>query len=181
MVWLRGLLDRALLVAGVVAGGMVPSFLAQYRQRVGGALGQALKDLAPFQEIADRFHGGSLDRLIAHHLASPDATFHAEGAAIRAIVDSVASLQATLAALDTDVFRQLLHLLRAPDAPMLQATWEAFRPAFGLNADSLFMAAAFGLSLWLVFLALWWCVAALVSRLRRGNAVPKGRPRAGLR
>lgn len=181
MPWLRGLLDRALLVIGVVAGGMVPSFLAQYRQRVGGALGQALKDLAPFQQIADRFHGGSLERLIAHHHASTDATFHAEGAAIRAIADSVSSLQATLTALDTHVFAQLLHVLRAPDVPMLQATWAAFRPAFSFDVDSLAMAAAFGVSLWLTFLAAWWLLAALAARLRGGGMAPRSRPRAGLR
>lgn len=166
MTLLRGLLDRVVLVTGVVAGGMVPSFLAQYRQRVGGALGQALKDLAPFQQIADQFHGGSLDKLIAHHLASPDASFHAEGAAIRAMVDSVASLRAALAALDTDVFHQLFYLLSTPDAPLLHATWAAFRPAFGLGADSLAMAVAFGLSVWLVFLGAWWAVATAWRRLR---------------
>jgi hypothetical protein len=163
---LRGLLDRAVLVAGVVAGGVVPSYLAQYRQRVGGALGQAVQDLAPFQQIAERFHGGSLERLIVHHAASTDPTFRAEGAAIQAMVDSVASLQAALAALDTDVFRQLLHLLNAPDTAMLQATWSSFRPAFGLSADSLAMAAAFGVTVWLLFLAVWWVMASALVRTR---------------
>jgi hypothetical protein len=157
---LRGLLDRVVLIVGVFAGGMVPSYLAQYRQRVGGALGQALKDLAPFQQIADRFHGGSLARLIEHHHASTDPTFRAEGAAIQAIADSVASLQATLAALDTHVFQQAAYLLRHADVEMARSTWAAFKPSFGLNADSLLMAGAFGLSVWLAFLALWWLATA---------------------
>ena len=167
MALLRGLLDRVVLIVGVVAGGMVPSYLAQYRQRVGGALGQALQDLAPFQQIADRFHDGSLAKLIQHHLASTDPTFHAEGAAIQAIADSVASLRSALAALDTDVFHQLLYLLRQADPAMAQATWDAFRPSFGITADSLLMAGAFGLSIWLVFLCMWWMVAALWGRRTR--------------
>lgn len=167
MAWLRGLIDRALLVGGVVAGGMVPSFLAQYRQRVGGALGQVLKDLAPFQQIADQFHGGSLARLIQHHLDSTDATFHAEGAAIQAMVDSAASLRVTLAALDTDVFHQAWYLLRHADAPLLAATWEAFRPGFGLNADSVAMALVLGLSVWALFMLLWSGLAWLLARRRR--------------
>jgi len=167
MALLRGLLDRVVLIVGVVAGGMVPSYLAQYRQRVGGALGQALQDLAPFQQIADRFHEGSLAKLIQHHLASTDPTFHAEGAAIQAIADSVASLRSALTALDTDVFHQLAYLLRQPDPAMAQATWDAFRPSFGITADSLLMAGAFGLSIWLVFLCVWWMVAALWGRRAR--------------
>jgi hypothetical protein len=174
MALLRGLLDRAVLIAGVLAGGMVPGFLAQYRQRVGGALGQALKDLAPFQAIADRFHGGSLDKLIAHHLASTDPTFHAEGAAIRAIVDSAASLKASYAALDTDVFHQLAYVLRAGDPAMLQATWTAHRPTMGLDLDSLVMAGVVGLSCWLAFLAVWWAVAALAARARGTPVPPRG-------
>jgi hypothetical protein len=167
MAWLRGLLDRAVLLAGCLAGGLVPGYLAQYRQRVGGALGQALKDLAPFQAIADRFHGGSLDKLIAHHLASTDPSFHAEGAAIRAIADAVASLKATLAALDTDVFHQAAYLLTHTDAEMAKATWLAYRPSVGVDVDSLLMAGLFGLVLWLLFQAVWWTGAALLLRLRR--------------
>jgi hypothetical protein len=167
MAWLRGLLDRAVLLAGFFAGGLVPGYLAQYRQRVGGALGQALKDLAPFQAIADRLHGGSLDKLIAHHLASADPTFHAEGAAIRAMADSVAALKTTLAALDTDVFHQAAYLLTHADAEMAKATWLAYRPSVGVDLDSLLMAALFGLGVWLAFLAVWWTAAALMLRLRR--------------
>jgi hypothetical protein len=169
MLLLRGLLDRAVLIVGVFAGGMVPSYLAQYRQRVGGALGQALKDLAPFQQIADRFHDGSLPKLIQHHLASTDATFRAEGAAIQAIADSVAALRHALAALDTDVFHQLFYLLTHGDASMAQAAWGAFRPSFGLTADSLLMAGAFGLSVWLAFLGAWWLASALWARPSRSR------------
>ncbi|MEO8154783.1 MAG: DUF2937 family protein [Rhizobacter sp.] len=175
MALLRGLLDRTLLIVGVIAGGMVPSYLAQYRQHVGGALGQALKDLAPFQDIADRFHDGSLAKLIQHHLASTDASFHAEGAAIQAIANSVASLRTAMAALDTNVFNQLVYLLTQADSSMAQATWAAFRPSFGLTADSVLMAAGFGLSLWLVFLSLWWVVAWLWSRRAGQRHVPPRR------
>ena len=161
---LRGLLDRAVLIVGVFAGGMVPSYLAQYRQRVGGALGQALKDLAPFQEIANRFHDGSLAKLVQHHLASTDPTVRAEGAAIQAMADSVASLRNAVNALDANVFQQLIYLVTRGDPALLDATWAAFRPAFALSADSLVMALAFGLSVWLFFIALWWLVATLWAR-----------------
>ncbi|MBC7994040.1 MAG: DUF2937 family protein [Rhizobacter sp.] len=177
MLLLRGLLDRAVLIIGVFAGGMVPSYLAQYRQRVGGALGQALKDLAPFQEIANRFHDGSLAKLVQHHLASTDPTFQAEGAAIQAMADSVAYLQRTLSALDADVFRQAGYLLSHADAEMAQATWAAFRPSFGLTTDSLLMAGAFGLGVWVLFLAVWWSGAALVTRRGGGKLLPRRHPR----
>ena len=108
----RGLIDRAVLVAGTVAGGCVPGFIVQYRQRVGGRLDQVVMDLAPFRAIAERFHGGSLDALIQHHLVSPDATFRAEGAAIQAMVDSELRLRGMMEALQGDVWHQLHTSLR---------------------------------------------------------------------
>src|SRR5262245_10317773 len=107
---LGGLLDRVVLVAGTVAGGCLPGFVAQYRQRVGGRLDQVEIDLAPFREIAAKLHGGSLDELIRHHLQSTDATFYAEGRAIQAMVDSEARLRAMFEALQGSVFAQLKYL-----------------------------------------------------------------------
>ena len=79
---IRGLLDRVVLVGGVLSGGTTSSFIAQYRQCIGGHLDQVLQDIAPFQQIANLRHGGSLDALIQHHLKSTDPTFYDEGAAI---------------------------------------------------------------------------------------------------
>ena len=64
MFLLRGLLDRILLIGAIFAAACVPSFIAQYRQRLGGRLDQVLHDLAPFQEIANRNHGGDLRKLV---------------------------------------------------------------------------------------------------------------------
>ncbi|TLZ48303.1 MAG: DUF2937 family protein [Gammaproteobacteria bacterium] len=93
MVFLHGLLDRLLVVCAVVAGGLVPGFIAQYRQRLGGRLDQARLDLEPWQRLADQFHHGDIRTLIQYHLDSGDAKFHAEGAVIRSLVDTVHQLQ----------------------------------------------------------------------------------------
>lgn len=100
---IRGLLDRIILVASIIAAGCLPSFIAQYRQRLGGRLNQVRADLSLFQEIANRHHGGSLDKLIEIHLASPDKTFHDEGIAIQSMVDTAQRLQQAMNALNTDL------------------------------------------------------------------------------
>jgi hypothetical protein len=40
MSMIRGLLDRLVLIGGVLVGGCVPGFITQYHQRVGGRLDQ---------------------------------------------------------------------------------------------------------------------------------------------
>ena len=163
MAFIRGILDRIILVIGVVAAGCIPSFIAQYRQRVGGRLDQVLQDIAPFQAIANQFHHGSLQELIQYHLASADATFHDEGTAIRAMVDSAEQLRQALEALNTDLFHQLVYLLTKTDPLIARATWEIFSPSFTLTSESVVFALIAGFAIWLAFLAVW----MLIDRLTR--------------
>lgn len=162
-----------MLLAGTVAGGCVPGFIVQYRQRVGGRLDQVIQDLAPFREIAARFHGGSLEALIRHHLISPDATFRAEGAAVQGMLDSELRLRGIMDALQGGVWQQLQYLAMHPDRDLLQATWSSYVPAFTLDMQGILMAIIIGVGLWLVFLLVWKALGALFSSL--GNA---GGPRA---
>ena len=163
MAWLRGVVDRIVLVAAILAAGCLPSFIAQYRQRLGGRLDQVLRDLAPFQEIANRNHGGDLRKLIDYHLKSTDATFHDEGNAIQAMVDAMERLRAAAEALNTDIWHQVGYLAGHGEADVARATWDAFVPAFSLTADYAIFALAVGVAIWLAFLGTWLGLARLLS------------------
>jgi hypothetical protein len=165
MAFIRGILDRIILVTGVVAAGCIPSFIAQYRQRVGGRLDQVLQDMAPFQAIADQFHHGSLQELIKYHLLSTDQTFHDEGAALQGMVDSAEQLRQALLALNTDLFHQLLYMLTRADPLIARATWEVFSPAFNLTPQSVVFAIVVGIAVWLLFLAVWMLIERLAAIL----------------
>ena len=165
MALIRGILDRIILVIGVVAAGCIPSFIAQYRQRVGGRLDQVLQDIAPFQAIANQFHHGSLQELIKYHLASADQTFHDEGAALQGMVDSAEQLRRALVALNTDLFHQLVYMLTKADPLIARATWEIFSPAFNLTPQSIVFALVIGVAFWLLFLAVWILIERLVRIL----------------
>lgn len=172
---LRGIFDRLVLVGAVLAAACVPSFIAQYRQRLGGRLDQALQDLALFQEIANRKHGGDLQKLIKHHLASTDGTFRDEGVVIQTMVDTVARLRESVAALNADLWSQLSHLVTRGDPDIARATWDAFVPAMNLGAESLLFAFGVGVAIWLAFLATWMAAAGLISLGRPGfSRAPKG-------
>ena len=165
MAFIRGILDRIVLVAGVIAAGCIPSFIAQYRQRVGGMLEQVIKDLAPFQAIADKLHHGSLQDLIKHHLDSSDPTFYKEGAAVRAMVESAEQLRNTFQALNTDLFHQLNYLATRMDPLIARATWDVFSPSFGLTVESVVFGSVVGVLIWLVFLSVWYVIDRLVAIL----------------
>lgn len=167
---LRGILDRIVLVVAILAAACVPSFIAQYRQQLDGRLHQVLQDLTLFQQIADRFHHGSLQALIEHHLASPDPSFHDEGIAIQTMLQTATQLQASLQALNADLLHQLQYLAQRADPQIVHATWAIYVPSFTLNAESMLFAIAVGLGVWLVFLAIWQLFALLLPRRKLGNS-----------
>jgi len=168
MAVIRGLVDRAVLLCAVIIAGCVPSFIAQYRQRAAGRLDQVLADLAPFQQIAEREHGGSLPALVQYHLQSSDPTFHAEGTALQAMLDAAARLRALLQGLDTDLYHQCLYLLLHHDLDLVRSTWSLYQPGFALTTQGALFALVAGVLLWLLFLALWCGIAWLWERARGG-------------
>ena len=175
----RGLFDRLLLICAVVAGGLVPGFISQYRQRLGGRLDQARLDLALWQKIADQYFHGDLAKLIQYHLASKDPTFHSEGAAVSSLVSTVQHLQDEVAALHGNLFQQIAYLAFHADSGIARATLSDWVPTFGLSTDGIAFALLFAVALWLVFQAGWSVTAAggrhLSSRLRRPQPVRSGK------
>lgn len=174
---IRGFIDRLLLVCTIVAGGLVPGFIAQYRQRLGGRLEQARLDLAPWRKIADQYFRGDLSQLIQYHLASRDPTFHAEGGAIQALLASVQRLQAEAAALHGSLFQQTAYLSLHADPDLARATLRDWVPTFGLSGEALVFALVFAVCVWLIFQTSWSLTAAgsrhIAGRLRGSRPATK--------
>jgi hypothetical protein len=162
MVFVRGLLDRLLLVCAVVAGGLVPGFIVQYRQRLGGRLDQARLDLAPWQRLADQYYQGDIERLIRYHLESSDPKFHDEGAIIRALATTVQQLQSAVDALHGSLFHQAAYLTVHADPGLEAATLHDWVPTFALSGEAIVFALTLALIVWLLFHALWRLIALLL-------------------
>jgi hypothetical protein len=163
MLILRGLLDRLLLVCAVVVGGLVPGFIAQYRQRLGGRLDQARLDLAPWQRLAEQFHQGDIGRLIQYHLDSNDPKFHAEGAVIRSLVATVQQLQSAVDALHGNLFQQAAYLALHADAGLARATLADWVPTFAFSGEGMLFALLIALGVWLLFQGVWRLIALAVA------------------
>lgn len=164
MSFIGGLLDRIVLVVGIVSAGCIPSFISQYQQRLGGRLDQVLKDLEPFQRVADKYHNGSLKELVEHHLKSSDATFREEGAAVQVMSNSAELLRRALQALETDLFHQMTYLLTGGiDMEIARSTWRIYSPSFNLTIESVVLASIVGVVIWLAFLIIWNALARVLN------------------
>ena len=181
MLFVRGLFDRLFLVTAVVAGGLVPGFIAQYRQRLGGRLDQARLDLEPWQRIADQFYQGDIEKLIQYHLSSKDATFHLEGSVIQSLIGTVQRLQSAVDALHSNLIHQVAYLALHADTGLMRATVTDWVPTFALSIEGVLFALLFAVAVWLLFHALWRLLGlgsrgllAAIHALRSGRGSAEG-------
>jgi hypothetical protein len=164
---MRSLIFVLVFGAGFVGGTQFPSYSLQYQQRVTARFDQAATDLTPFQAIADRHHGGSMARLIQHHLRSSDPTFYEEGMAIQAMVDNYDRLQESVAGLDGSLLGQLGYLITDADRELAAQTWAGYRPTLVTETNTFVFAAIVGAGL-CVFA---WLISLFAATLLR-RAIP---------
>lgn len=140
-----GLLSRffLLLIASgaLLLGIQVPGFVDQYQKRVDAHFQEVSTNLKPFQEIADRLHGGSIVALIEKHEQSSDATFHAEGDAIRKMHDRFLRFQNEKIQLQAALPQQLVWMATGADRELLLETRRNY--SFGILLDRTALIAGF--------------------------------------
>jgi hypothetical protein len=152
-----------IFLLGAFAGGTFPSYGVQYQHRLSGQLEQVVADLGPFQYIADLYHDGNLDALVAHHLESRDPTFYGEGEAIQAMIDSRNRLTEANLALQVTPARQAVYLFRNLDVELATKTWETYTPGFVTTPAALKFAAYTGI----FFLLVWSLLFGVLRVVRR--------------
>jgi len=140
---------------GVVIGAGFPSYSVQYQQRLHAQFDQVTLDLKPFQEIADRYHGGSLKALIQHHLNSEDPTFHDEGLAIQLMFQNQERLAEASTSLGAPLLNQAVYLYSNIDYGLAKTTWDAYTPTVVTTAEALTFAVSTGLVMVIVCYLLW--------------------------
>jgi hypothetical protein len=145
----------ALFGAALLAGIQGPSFAHQYATRIDAHWREVSENLKAFQDIADRFHGGSLAALVSHHRASGDSTFKAEAGAIQAMMDRRARFADEREALrETDFAKRAAHILLSGDREILKETRAGYTPEIRLNTEAVFSGMALGMAACLILEAL---------------------------
>lgn len=161
------LLFLAVAAAALLIGVQLPNFVDQYQKRLDAHLIEVTTNLKPFQDIADRFHGGSLEALIAKHEQSPDPTFHAEGDAIRSMYRRFQRFTNERDQLEVELPWQLAFIATRADHALVEETRRNY--SFALLLDR--KAVISGVVAMMVVVVLLELVAALLGLLRpRGRA-----------
>lgn len=166
---MRGLIYGCVFLGGALLGNLVPGYINLHEQRVQARLQQVSIDIAPFQEIADRYHDGSMATLVQYHLASTDPTFHDEGVAIGSMLENRMELRDALEALDGSLLDSTIYLVRTADTDLARQTRSAYRPSLLLTRDSALISIVSGAALAAAIWAIWQILRVGFHRADRGT------------
>ncbi len=128
--------------AAMLAGIQLPNLVDQYEKRIDAHLREVAINLKPYQDIADKYFGGSLEKLIELHRKSEVKAFQEEGLAIADMVKRKARFQADLAALQVSLPMKIMNILLDGDREMIDETLQQYTYAVPLNQDALLTGAA---------------------------------------
>jgi hypothetical protein len=161
------ILHRYLMIVvaciALLLGLQIPNFVDQYQKRVDAHLREVTINLQPFQDIANKYFGGDLNKLIALHRNSGEKPFQEEGAAIEKMVQRKLRFEADLAALQTSLPLKAWHVIVHGDREMLDEALGQYSYNVPLNQDALI----FGAGAALVILLL---VESLLALARLASA-----------
>jgi hypothetical protein len=164
---MTNILYRYLIVVlaciALLAGLQVPNFVDQYQKRLDAHLREVIVNLQPFQEIANKYFGGDMNKLIELHRASAENPFQEEGAAIEKMVARKLRFETEMAALNVSLPLKALHVLLHGDSEMLGETKTQYSYAVPMSEEAL----VFGISLTVAFLLLAELLFALLRLLAR--------------
>lgn len=134
----------------LLLGLQVPNFVDQYQKRVDAHLREVTVNLQAFQDIANKYFGGDMNKLIELHRNSAEKPFQEEGAAIEKMVQRKLRFEADLAALQASLPVKALNVLLHGDRELIDEALAQYSYAVPLNQDAL----AFGAGAAIVILLL---------------------------
>ena len=156
----------ALFLAAFLLGIQIPGFIAQYGHRISAHHAEAKLHIRGFQEIADRYLDGDLEALIEKHKRSSDPVFRAEARLIENAYLRIQRFSRELAALDTHLFAQILHVALHADPAVLDESISGYSAAAPLELETIVCGMGLGVLTATAFNLLCYLAGLLTARRR---------------
>ena len=131
--------------AALLLGLQIPNLADQYQKRVDAHLREVTINLQPFQEIANKYFGGSMEQLLELHRKSDEKPFREEGTAIEKMLQRKARFEAEMSALNATLPNRIVHVLFKSDKEMMDETITQYTYTAPLNQDALIVGGVFAL------------------------------------
>lgn len=154
----------AVLLLGLLIGVQVPGFVDDYQRLLEARAMESALSVSEFQDDADRFFDGDLDRLIAYYQSREDLVIISGGESIEAIVARNRYLADALAQFNQSLVSAYYQVFMAPVPEVREQIRETYQYAVTLNAS----AVVSGISLALAGMLLFELICFILGLSSRG-------------
>lgn len=139
------------IMACTLLGIQVPGFVNDYGKHLNARLIESNQAVAEFQDDADKFFGGDLNRLVAHYKKSSDHVFTEGGNSIEAVVSRNTQLKHAWAKFKQSMFGAYSQTLATPIPEVRQEVWKHYSFNVQLNKHTLIIGGVIGFLCLLLF------------------------------
>ena len=122
---------------GLLIGIQVPSYMAQYQQRVDAHFLEVSNNISGFQATADLLFDGDMEALIAYYENSDDRVFEEDSSSIRNIYDRYNLLLAEQQAISSQWYNSAYHVIFAANSELRGEAFEAYSYTVPLDMRAL--------------------------------------------
>lgn len=119
-------------------GIQLPNFIQQYQQSLTAHYQESNRQLQKYQEIADQFYAGNIERLLSAHKQNTMAAIRAEADIISELIVRSNYLQQQLNALQQKpLLDSLIHLTQYIDPEITDEVLQNYTLSFPLNSQAI--------------------------------------------
>lgn len=167
-----------LFMAGVLVGIQAPSVVDQYGKRLQAQLTESKLSLNAFQGDADRYFGGSIDKLIAYYQANDDPVFNDAGTNVEGLMKRQSQLSTAWQHFSANEYSPYVQFIWDPMLEIKSQVLDQYTYSIILNSNAIMvgliagglLAAAAELLLTLI-----WQTLRLARRMVFGPVRPRRR------
>lgn len=132
---------------GLLVGVQIPAVVDQYAKRVDAKLIESSQNLAGFQQTANRYFAGDINKLLAHYMASDDDVFKQDASNIQFIVKRVTLLKKEIDILQQGALAGTFHVVFQHDNSIMHETLEQYTYMLILQPKALLWGISIAVSL----------------------------------
>ena len=135
--FLESIIDRIVAVAGAIIFFQIPTFLVQYKQRLGGHVDELARLIKQYKSAAAS-NGKSVEEYISLHLNSGVNEFISTGKLMTENMERFNELSIALQNLsDSSGIKKLFVFLKSVNFDIFKETYKDFVPGISFNLDSI--------------------------------------------
>lgn len=175
---MRKILDylRLLLfTSGVLIGVQMPGFIDQYGKSLEAHLLESSISLNEFQEDAERYFNGSLDKLIAHYQNNKDPVIKDGGDSIAAIYNRNQTLTQAWKSFTASTYSAYTHVILKPLLDIKYEVWSNYTYNIILNPSAIISGLTCGFILSLLIELASLLIIGTIRQLFKRPPVPSSR------